>query len=330
LDAVRADWFDGRQKFNRMPRSNLGLMRLVTTKRRFLHLAGRDKDDDGPKEGDWLELTIVRGRDRGMPPLWVYSALDDYVEPGRAYAESVRFLDNEIPPSPVGASVAAVARAGPKLRRAFDLRQLGAAKPSTITQTLTPFKRFVGCLVHDVGQANHCALTGPGPGHVFVDIGAPIAFNAHTAPAGAAIPVPAESVVVITHWDWDHIAAGLQRMQKQNSYLPLKWIAPAQVVGANAFARIVRPQYKRGNLLLLSNTGPRRFRIGPIELLLGSGTDRNNSGITVIARCGVKSILLPGDAAISDRLRRRFDAVVVSHTWIKDGRNAAVTTRRTT
>ncbi len=322
LDCVSAEWIDGPQpETDRPALKHLGLLRLVTTEQKLLRMAARP--EIGPKEGDWVELIIRRGRGPNLPLVWTYSAENDYSESVLGHVQSIRFLDLESGPGPisVGAAVAPVATAAQKLRRKFDLRQFGLSPLSGIRREFKRFKSLSHCVVHDVGQAQQCELNCAPDKSVFVDIGEPAAFNAKTFLSGYSIKVPARSFVILTHWDWDHVAAGRDSSKKSLPYCALRWVAPVQIVGPNTFYQIAKPHHDRGHLLLLDPKAHSSKKYGAIQLLFGVASDRNNSGIGVVAKVGANKILISGDAKVdrSGLNAPKVDAVVVAHHGARTG-----------
>jgi len=312
LDGVDADWFDEQTVVEDIPLKHLALMRIVTTKRKLTELSDRG---DLPREGEWLELNLSTSPGEG-PPIWVYGAAGDYAESRRGSVIELTFRNAGEEPTEAGAAVAPAMRAGHRLRQQFDLSQFGRTKRSVIKGELTRFKNITRCVVHDVGQANLCRLENNDQCAAFVDIGEPVAFHARTMPARPHVPVPEDGLVIITHWDWDHVAAGRERPGlPPNPYANLKWIAPVQILGPNIFERIAKPHYRRGKLLLIS-VQRKRIRGGALQLLFGNGRDQNNSGLAIVARLGRRRVLLPGDASLDGQgvnVRGCFGAVVVPH-----------------
>jgi competence protein ComEC len=321
LDGVDADFFDGQADVDEIPPKNLALMRIVTTERRLIELTGRE---ELPQEGEWLQL-VLSGKPGDGPPIWLYSAENDYAARAKVYVSSLEYRGSDAGPAPVGAAVVPAAQAGKRLRQRFDLSQLKLSQRSAASRELAQFTQFDRCIVQDVGQANLCRLESDATDAVvFVDIGEPAPFHFKTMPKKQAHAVPKAGLVIITHWDWDHVAAGKELRSGASPYAALKWIAPAQVIGPNAYERIARPQHNRNRLLLLPGSS-RPLNGGALNLLFGSGTDQNNAGIAVIAKLGHRQIFLPGDACISTAalpVTGPFDGVVVSHHGAASGGTA--------
>jgi hypothetical protein len=145
----------------------------------------------------------------------------------------------------------------------------------------------------DVGQASFNVIAPglkPGP-TLYFDVGQPIWFHLHNAPAGFSPPCPDQGVVVLSHWDTDHYAYGRQDPRFHN-YI---WFAPAQAsVGpnANAFAK----QLHELNKLHLVGTGKSpRHRRG-VRLIRCKGTTINGSGLALHLRTMGRNVLFTGDA----------------------------------
>ena len=86
-------------------------------------------------------------------------------------------------------------------------------------------------LVRDVGQASFVTLVdNQGREFVHFDVGAPTSFNKHTFPKPFAHTICADAIVILSHWDWDH----LHGAHLWPDLLKCNWIVPNQIVGPGA------------------------------------------------------------------------------------------------
>lgn len=101
-------------------------------------------------------------------------------------------------------------------------------------------------MVRDVGQASFSSLVDRhGKPLIHFDVGFPISFNQHTFPKSFPVDPTEKPLVILSHWDWDHLHAAFALPHLRER----KWIAPRQRIGPGA-ARLAMILAAKGNLLV--------------------------------------------------------------------------------
>ncbi len=270
------------------------VLRILTTFRRFEEVAGYPA-----LPGSWFELSIQPEPSVDALITW-HSQLQPSGFPShaRGVTTHISYLGTDEPsaaPSPrpqsLGAAVVKQAVIPSAVIAACAMPAANAA--NSLTAILGSIAGFASLRVRDVGQASFlslCDVTGRALLHY--DVGLPISFNGHTAPKRFNLNVNEKPPIVLSHWDWDHLHAGLIFPH----LLDCTWIVPDQKLGPGA-ARLAHILAKRGNLLVHPAATRTRLRWGEITQATGGFEDSNNAGLTTLVTLdNGKTVLLTGDA----------------------------------
>ncbi|RVD46273.1 metallo-hydrolase/oxidoreductase [Mesorhizobium sp. M4B.F.Ca.ET.019.03.1.1] len=131
--------------------------------------------------------------------------------------------------------------------------------------------------IKDVGQASFSSLCDKyGKTLLHYDVGFPISFNGHTSPKKFDIDPAEKPVVVLSHWDWDHLHAAFLHPH----LMECVWIVPEQKLGPGA-ARLAHILAAKGGLLIHSTGVSTVFPSGEIAHANGPQGNLNNTGLTV-------------------------------------------------
>jgi competence protein ComEC len=179
-----------------------------------------------------------------------------------------------------------------------------------ILQAVPPPEKIV---IRDVGQASFASfLNDAEQSYLHFDTGLPVSWNAHTAPKSIGITFANEQVVVLSHWDWDHLHAAFSIKQ----LLDAKWIVPSQRLGPGA-ARLAMAIAKKGNLFVWPAGKTFNGSHMWIAECKGSPKNANNTGLALRAKLQSGSeALLSGDADYSNipmSLKAPADFLLVTH-----------------
>lgn len=172
-----------------------------------------------------------------------------------------------------------------------SLNDVQDADPLSIIKALRSISHVA---VMNVGQGNANALCDErGIALGYYDLGAGCLWNAATRPKQLEFCYSVAPFVLLSHWDFDHWF-GATLAATSGSALPLKWLAPRQVIGPRtlAFAQTLP------NLRLW----PRHKRVasrGPLSLVRCRGTTKNESGLALFAKTTSGWVASTGDAAWS-------------------------------
>lgn len=290
---------------------NFGLLRVVTTARRFEDLVNAP-----PQLWHWYELELTPDhRDGGLLSWFAQLTPSGYTARSRGRTRLGRRLVAPDEASPLGAfPLGAAVTPQPTLPAALasTCAPANGAHPLAAYDVLSLVPQASAVIVHDVGQASFCTLTNEaGEALLHFDVGAPTAFNRHTAPPGPIrFQVGTPPPVVLSHWDWDHLGA-VFLIDHLNS---APWIVPDQGLGPGA-ARLAARLARQGCLHLWPG-GVTRFSFGQIGECLGTG--RNDSGLAALVELSKgRNVLLTGDAgydSIPGKLTGSgVDALVATH-----------------
>jgi hypothetical protein len=295
-------------------RGRFGLLRVATTENRFWSALGAP-----PVVGRWYELAVApEGKGPGLMSWFAGLEPDGYTSLSRGFTlggEPLTALDDgDVPPLPrsVGAAAAParqlptaiVAACSPLSSR--DAKRLVAAD---VLGSVPPASRV---RVRDVGQASFVTLEDDRfRSLLHFDVGTPVSFNGHTFPKGrlrfrSQNPVP----VLLSHWDWDHLHAGLQQRQLRRG----SWVVPNQRMGPGA-ARLAT-ELVRGGMLSIWRGGVQSFAWGRVGQCTGAD-GLNDTGLAgLVSLANGDHVLLAGDAAYSSipaALSASVDALVSTH-----------------
>lgn len=323
VDTIDAEFIDTATPEDNPPRKTLSIIRIMTTAGVLSRLTG---ENGVPSEGTWVKLAVTQPTPQ-QPLVWISSAEDDYASITRGSLESLELINADVPPAPVGSAVAPIALVHTRLMKRFDLGNVANSTSSSasIQKIFNSVTMIRSAIVHDVGQASLCSVqcefTGEKQGEIFVDAGLPLPFNKRSLPLFTTFNARRARALILTHWDWDHISAARVNLQGVSAFSSALWIAPRQVLGPNAFVNIFKPQFDSGRIFLMG--GIRAIRFPKLTLLKGQGTNRNNSGIGVLARLNKKRrLLFPGDAKLGHgglRCRGVLHGICVPHHGARTG-----------
>lgn len=341
FDGVDANYFDeALDQVGAPPEETLALLRLVTTPRRLARLLG---ETTPLLPGDWVSLTLS---DLGEgPPIWslglrngqLGTATEDREftpMPRRRRLASLMRLPraDRKAPQPLSSSVpselADAFELSTRLRSNFDLNlSPEITTPNYVNYWFrTFFKNRTKSLIveaHHVGQASfnvlHCSINlDP---LVYFDVGRPIWINIFDFPKRFSPPIHKNAVVIISHWDTDHFAYGMQNAAFRN----LQWVAPCQIIGPLAF-RFASLLLSSGNLTLIGQGHTNRQRHG-LRVIRCAGSDINNGGIALHVKTKVREILLVGDAkyeCVPGISKMQLSSVQLSHHGGRMGSSSIV------
>ncbi|WP_162129466.1 metallo-hydrolase/oxidoreductase [Methylorubrum extorquens] len=147
-------------------------------------------------------------------------------------------------------------------------------------------------VVRDVGQASFTSLVDhQGKALLHFDVGFPISFNKHTFPKAFKSDPAERPVVILSHWDWDHLHAAFALRHLHEC----RWIAPSQRIGPGA-ARLALILAAKGNLLVWQPGPGLSFTGGTLMACTGS-TNPNDTGLALhVNLASGRTALLIGDA----------------------------------
>lgn len=294
---------------------HFGLVRTLSTERRLISaLSGL------PKTGQWFELKL--SRERGVP------GLPAWLSPLQANGFTSTFRGRIVSATPLATGHEGEETLGPttpsaasvptrylprEISKACSLTNIKSLNTKSAAQILTEVPRPHRIRIRDVGQASFITLENEeGKAIMHFDAGIPTPFNAHTVTKRVLKKIRIDPApVLISHWDWDHIHAGLSFSVMQK----LEWVAPDQPIGPSA-ARLAQMLAAQGTLAIWPQGKKLRFSFGLVAQCNGK-SNLNDSGIAVRVSLAKKyNALLPGDAAhkvIPTSLRRRLTALVCTH-----------------
>ncbi|ASE52691.1 TPA: hypothetical protein UOC34_000801 [Stenotrophomonas maltophilia] len=167
--------------------------------------------------------------------------------------------------------------------------------------------------VLDVGQGSaNALLCREGVARIYFDVGCGVYSNAPTRPPNISFCQCEDPVVVLSHWDADHWAGATI----DTGLLTRTWIAPIPAT-IKHIVFLMNIWTAGGKTHLLSTSATVQLGSG-IKLVRckGPASDRNESGLALIAEREGKRWLLPGDASyhnIPGALNHRFTGLVATH-----------------
>ena len=303
LDCIRAADFDNhRLKRPIEDEAPYFLIRIMTTEGKLIEMSGIDR---APSEGDWLFIELDPFV-KSFPRAWTMALNNNiYMAPLPARLTTIRYLPgNDDGPEPQSLGAAAVKSKSRKIKKIFDLNNFSMASEKSIKAQLNIISVDSKITVHDVGQASFCSLRprkNPDDiqalkANIYFDVGWPMWLNLRTLPRNPKYPtIETNSLIVLSHWDWDHFELGRRLQSKQQ----MKWIAPAQIVGPNAFKFAHSLLVKRKLMLIGNFKNPINSKYLCLLKCGGPQTDRNRSGLALLYKFKKDRILLTGDADYS-------------------------------
>lgn len=244
--------------------------------------------------GEWWEIEIAPMKQRDGLPTWhIQMIAGAYREQTRGFATSLHKLSDRDGASPLK-SVGAAAVLDPtvsRLVRTFSLIDINTVDdPISLLESTAQASKVI---VYDVGQASMNALVNEnGLPMLLIDVGLPVSYNRGTLSRKFEEPVLSENpIVLLTHWDWDHMCAGLEIKKLQN----LMWVVPDQRVIGPGKTRFAASMAKNNRLAVWNET-MKEFNFGTVMYCSGSSGDVNNTGLAVLAKLSHGNVLVPGDA----------------------------------
>jgi len=190
----------------------------------------------------------------------------------------------------------------------------------TLVPTQTPMPHTPPTPLHieelavlDVGQGSaNALLCREGVARIYFDVGCGVYRNAPTRPPNISFCQCEDPVVVLSHWDADHWAGATI----DTGLLTRTWIAPIPAT-IKHIVFLMNIWTAGGKTHLLSTSATVHLGSG-IKLVRckGPASDRNESGLALIAEREGKRWLLPGDASyhnIPGALKHRFTGLVATH-----------------
>lgn len=268
------------------------LVRIVTTAARFRDFAG-----DVPEPGEWFFLDIEPNGSR--PGLMTWHAQlgpAGYSSHSRGITVEARRLASEDgePRRPFSLGAAVVPRTA--LPQHIDqISRLPSADASSaaVQAALAGIPSPAAVLVRDVGQASFSSLIdAQGKALIHFDVGFPISFNQHTFPKRFQSEPTEKPLVVLSHWDWDHLHAAFALPHLRDCL----WIAPRQRIGPGA-ARLAIILAAKGNLLVWQAGSATTFPGGTLMNCTGPVANQNDTGLALhVTLASGRTALLVGDA----------------------------------
>lgn len=301
IDSVAAKAFDSQDS---LPEEGYGFFRIVSTQAALQRMM---EEDEPLAVGDWVQLFASPDEHIVGPRIWSlqlrenrFAGVEPTGRPGKGKLTRLRRLSRAsrpIDPRPLGSAVTTQIVLGSALKTRYSLSTLDdPVPPGAINYFLRHWSRAWGTsevIAYDVGQASFNVISPllKGAPTLYFDVGQPIWFHIHNAPADFSPPSPKGGFVVLSHWDTDHYAYGRQN----HSFHERLWFAPAQTaVGPNAY-RFAKQLYDKGHLILVGKGKSSRHRRG-VRIIRCVGHSINGSGLALHLRTNGRDILLTGDA----------------------------------
>ncbi|WP_165447898.1 ComEC/Rec2 family competence protein [Rhizobium ruizarguesonis] len=316
FDGIDAEKVDGTKDveeglFAESSHQPFALIRIITTERRFEEVLGAP-----PAVGTWFRLRI-EPQGSGLMTWQAQMGPDGYYAQSRmSTTGGGPLLDPLEPPrgpSPRSLGAAVAKEWLPTSIAELSNRFSGATDWSAIEQILQAVPQPKKIAVRDVGQASFASFVDVAQqSYLHFDTGLPVSWNAHTAPKSMDITFANEQVVVLSHWDWDHLHAAFSIKQ----LLDAKWIVPSQKLGPGA-ARLALAIARKGNLFVWP--AGKTFTGTHISLAECMGSPKNSNNTGLVLRATLQSgrdALLSGDADYSNipvSLKTSADYLLVTH-----------------
>lgn len=190
--------------------------------------------------------------------------------------------------------------------------------------------KFKRSLIDRLNQAVHINVYNVGQGSLnavcdvnqipllYFDMGGGFAWNRHTYPKSLKLCWTKAKVIILSHWDLDHLETARRAVHSGWSDFKNKiWIAPEQPLSPT-YAKLASHIASTGKLMLWPNNKIRSVAIGNVELAKCQGPHKNHSGIALIVNSTFKSnrTLHPGDSAykyLRAKIRKKLSGLVATH-----------------
>jgi competence protein ComEC len=287
------------------------LARIITTTNRFEDFLGAP-----PTVGAWFWLRI-EPTGSGLMTWRAQLAPDGYYAQDRLITTNGGPLIDPLAeprgprPRPLGA--AASKQTLPTSIAELSNRFTVGTNWNQIRQLLKTVPLPSEIVIRDVGQASFASFVNTTQeSYLHFDTGLPVSWNAHTAPKMLTMTLAKDQIVVISHFDWDHIHAPYNI----RGLFDAKWIVPSQRLGPGA-ARLAIAIAKRGNLFVWPSGAVFTNSVLSIAECAGPANNLNNSGLALRATLlSGKKALLSGDADynnIPSGLNTPADYLLVTH-----------------
>lgn len=181
---------------------------------------------------------------------------------------------------------------GKALSGIFSLLSLPSISTPQLESKLSVAKADL-LAVYDVGQGNSNALLEENLGQaaptLYFDLGAGVYRNQHTTPPNLVFCFTYTPPIVLSHWDADHWAGAFASSTGGSNPYPAllqDWYAPLQTVGPVHVAFAHQVIAAGGSMSTYTASAGTVGTAGlgatrELRFVLGSGTDRNNTGIAV-------------------------------------------------
>lgn len=181
-----------------------------------------------------------------------------------------------------------------RLEDALDLGKFGSSTESQISQSFgQQLSNIDSLVVANVGQGSLVYLVQGGFPSVYSDMGGGTGKNKFTYPQTLRTCKTRSPVVLLSHWDMDHIETAIRDM----SNCSLTWLAPIQRVGKTHYT-LALAVVSSGSLLLWPPS--LKSLIGAdFTIYKCTGATRNDSGLALEIEIRQQRALLPGDAVYS-------------------------------
>lgn len=248
----------------------------------------------------WLTLTARRLATAG-DGVAVPALVGEFVRPEKPSEDDVEDLRSLTPPSLVSAAQGAL------LDRIFDMSDWPSATAAEIAAAFD-WRALSQVVSIDVGQGSALALVdSSGHPRVYFDVGAGFGPNKRTVPVGLSFCTCRRPVVVLSHWDTDH----LHGARYEPNLLKSRWVVPRQMIGPT-HARLANSIFRAGGKVLVFDIQRTEVALSPrawwaraghatqtLVLERCTGRTRNDSGLSVMVwdLLRERTWLLVGDAA---------------------------------
>lgn len=176
-----------------------------------------------------------------------------------------------------------------KLKKSLKLSNFAKiAKNQDFERVLELSKQFSSVAVYNVGQGNLNAMCDSDNAPlVYYDMGGGFGPNANTYPTTLRICTSYNPIVILSHWDLDHIETALRNNQSHS----LTWYVPDQLLGLTHFILAYRIHQTGSIFIINSSQNTAHFSI-----IKSTGKGKNNSGLAILINRRNYKVLLPGDA----------------------------------